>query len=87
MDDLAQINNDDSRVVITEENTTILLTVEDGQSTITLTIALFYCEEDSYCLIDDVIITVPLFITPTSSNNQIVVNREVTLPDFLTASN
>lgn len=87
VDDLAQINNDDSRVVITEENTTILLTVEDGQSTITLTIALFYCEEDSYCLIDDVIITVPLFITPTSSNNQIVVNREVTLPDFLTASN
>ncbi len=87
VDDLVQLVNDDNRVLITEESTTIPLTLEDGESTIILTIALFYCEEDSYCLIDDVTITVPLFVTPTSSNNQIIVNREVTLPDFLTTRN
>lgn len=87
VDDLAQLVNEDSRVVITEEGTRIPLNLQAGESTISLTIALFYCEDDSYCLIDDVMITVPLIIEATSSNNEIIVNREVTLPDFLTASN
>lgn len=82
-DDLVQLVNDDTRVVISEENSVIPLNLSAGDSSLSLTIALFYCEDDSYCLIDDVTIVVPLIIEDNADTSQIVVNREVTLPDFL----
>jgi len=74
---------EDNRVVITEESTTIPLNLSEGETTLSLTIELFYCEEDSFCLIDDVQIDVPLVITSDSANSVIEVNREVTLPDII----
>ncbi|GAB5491728.1 MAG: hypothetical protein Phog2KO_19430 [Phototrophicaceae bacterium] len=82
-DDLVQLVNDDTRVVISDENSVIPLNLSAGDSSLSLTIALFYCEDDSYCLIDDVTIVVPLIIEDNADTSQIVVNREVTLPDFL----
>lgn len=87
VDDLVQLVNEDNRVVISEENSMIPLNLSAGESSLSLTIALFYCEDDSYCLIDDVTIIVPLIIEESADNKQITVNREVILPDFLVEGN
>lgn len=84
VDDNVDILVDDAeRVVITEENTTIPLMLSAGESTLSLTIRLFYCEEDSYCLIDDVQVDLPLVIVDDADTQRIIIDRLVTLPDGL----
>lgn len=70
-------------VVITELTTSVPLTLIEGESTVSLMIEFFYCEDDSYCLIDDVEFIVPVVVTTDAENNNIIVNREATLPEFL----
>lgn len=85
-DRLLDLPNDDTRLVITEETTIIPMTVSEGEASLELTVALFYCEEDSYCLIDDVVINVPLVISSDAGNAVININREINLPEFLDSS-
>ena len=70
-------------VVISELTTSIPVIVAEGESTISLTIEFFYCEEDSYCLIDDVEFIVPIIVTDDADSTVIEISREVTLPEFL----
>lgn len=83
VDDSVLLTGTDNRVVITELTTSVPLMLSEGESTVSLTIEFFYCEENSYCLIDDVEFIVPIIVTPDAETDSIIVNREVTLPEFL----
>ncbi|MEO1286218.1 MAG: thioredoxin-like domain-containing protein [Chloroflexota bacterium] len=79
------VDADSSQAIITETTTIIPISASVGETILSLTIELFYCEEDSFCLIDDVQIDVPLVISDDSDNRTITINREVTLPEGLTS--
>ncbi|MEM9951886.1 MAG: thioredoxin-like domain-containing protein [Chloroflexota bacterium] len=82
--DIVQVvDADSSQATITETTTIIPISASAGETTLSLTIELFYCEEDRFCLIDDVQIDVPLVVTDDSDNRIITINREVTLPESL----
>lgn len=67
---------------ILETNVGIPTSFSAGEATITATITLFYCEYDSYCLIDEVTIHQPL-VVGEEGESYILIEREVQLPEGL----
>lgn len=74
---------EDNQLVIDETNFAVPITVNEGESTITLEMTLFYCEEDNICLIDEATLLVPITASDDSDNTSISITREVLLPEAL----
>jgi thiol-disulfide isomerase/thioredoxin len=72
----------ESHYSIEESSLSIPATFSAGESTISFNTTLFYCEEDSYCLIDEVTIHLPVLVSEAGESS-ISIEREVLLPEGL----
>jgi DNA-binding beta-propeller fold protein YncE len=80
--DTESVAFEQSHYSIEESTVSISATFSAGESTITLNSTLFYCLEDSYCLIDEAIIHVPVLVDEAGESS-ISIEREVLLPEGL----
>jgi thiol-disulfide isomerase/thioredoxin len=71
----------EARVLIADKTVTIPVTLVEGDTTLTLNMTVFYCEEDALCLIDEVTMLVPVTVTADADNSTITIDHTITLPE------
>jgi sugar lactone lactonase YvrE len=77
------VSFDDNHFVIDETSMTIPLELSAGEATLSLDVTLFYCEEDTVCLIDEATLQLPVSVSEDSESSVMSIEREVQLPEAL----
>lgn len=77
------IQVEESNSVIDRTDFSLPITLSEGDATLNLAITLFYCEETTFCLIDEVTIIVPVTVSADSETTTIAIERQVVLPEAL----
>jgi DNA-binding beta-propeller fold protein YncE len=72
----------ESQYTIDATSVSIPATFSAGEGTVTITSTLFYCLEDSYCLIDEAVIHLPLLVVE-GGESSLAIEHEVLLPEGL----
>lgn len=72
-------------IVIPQKIVNSPLTFTEGEATLTLNMTVFYCEEDTFCLVDDVTVIVPVTVTAEATSTSITIDHTITLPEAFAA--
>ncbi|MDQ7036248.1 MAG: hypothetical protein Q9P01_15875, partial [Anaerolineae bacterium] len=76
---------DSERILIPQKIVNIPVTFTEGEAALTLNMTIFYCEEDTFCLVDDVTVIVPVNVTDDAENSGIIIDHTITLPEAFAA--
>jgi thiol-disulfide isomerase/thioredoxin len=69
------------RVLLPEQSISIPVTFTEGESTLTLSMTVYYCEQDELCFIDEVTVLIPITVTADAENTRITVEHTIVLPE------